>query len=221
MHFIKDCIHYNTIDDLHNGANVCIDCGLVIENTIFHSINIPDQPSLNSDMHYIQVKEVVENIFEKLNLPEKYVNDITHSYLKHCKKAVSYEKICEEIYKLNAINGLGKSLNEIKSFCSSKLNINPIKHLNNKSSILVINPNDILIKLCSYFNVNEKHIHILLKSHKIQCLIKKTHFNPNTIIGGLIYHYSRNNKLNITMKVISQQVGISVMSLQRFCKLLK
>lgn len=221
MYHINSCNHYNVLEDLHEGTNVCTDCGFVVEDVIFGNPPPISAPTpLSTDTTYLQVKNVIENIFETFNIPKKYLSEIINKYLLYNLKSINYIKICKEIYASNVKHVMGVSLKQLQQYCNTKFNFTSVKNLKN-SSVLVVKPSDILNKMCLSMNINSNSILSELNSNKMQNLLRNNHFNPKTIIAGLIYQYSKENKKGFTMKYISKYADVSVMSIQRFNKLNK
>ena len=121
-----------------------------------------------------------------------------------------YKTLCEldipfSVKDISAVTGIQHS--KISSREKNDLNIN-------KSSVTIINKEDLLERACVKLELD----------YKTYTLIKETvdnknnGFNPSTVISAYIYIFCKKNKVKISLKKISDVTGISCMSIQRFIK---
>ena len=78
-----------------------------------------------------------------------------------------------------------------------------------------VSPVDLLEHSCNYLNLSFCQMNEIKETLEKE---KNYNYNPATIVGGHIYKYSKDKKLNLSLKKVSQTVGISVMSIQRYVR---
>lgn len=209
---IDSCSHGNELVDYRGGFIICQDCGIVIDS-VFES------SSCGEDYNYCGLSkkefEHVKEMIERLNLPNSIFPHIAKKILsKKEGKNISESLMAHCLYVTLADLGIPFSLNDVSSITG----INQSKISKDKkcesSNVIIINTDDILERACSKLNLKYKQFTLIKES------IKKSNngFNPSTIISAHIYCFSRTNKLNITLKQISNVTGISCMSIQRYIK---
>lgn len=215
---MKDCIHTNDIIDHHEGAIICIDCGLVKDNLYEFKIT-----SATELLKHNPTGEI-ENFLDQLHAPEELSSIITKNLLTSKKsslaklkdhlssqdvKKVSIKKLVSEIYNAANHNSSNILLKDISNF--SHLRPKNIK----SKDIYIVNLSEILEKYTKKFDIDYKSY---LKIREKVTQFNNTGYQPLTIIGGVIYFYHMNINKKISMKTISSILGISSISIQRFIK---
>lgn len=196
MSSFKSCLHINQISDIHEGSYVCTDCGLVLDQIYLCDFEKEkEQTEKNVPCMY-------QEMLERLNISLIRNNDYTSNNVIN---------VACKIYQ-NINNESAITLKEVTSATgvSSKM-------LNNatKGSVTIVDKEILLEKYCCQLDIAYKH-YTLIKE-----LLQKQNIsghNPLTIIGSCIYLYSKEKKLKISMKKISDCTGISCISIQRFIK---
>jgi hypothetical protein len=125
------------------------------------------------------------------------------------KNNLSVKKLASEIY--NTVNKHNSTLllKDILNF--SHLSPTEIK----SQDILLVNLSEILEKYTKKFNIDYKTYTVI--KDKVD-KFKNTGFQPLTIIGGIIYLHFLNIHKKVSMRKISEILGISSISIQRFLK---
>ena len=210
--FIESCSHKNQLIDYRGGFVVCEECGTVTDEVFeFHSI----ERDVTSCGLTEKESEFVKEMIERLNLPGGIFSHIAEKIKKKKDgKNASEIVMAHCLYIALADLGIPFSVNDVS-------NITGISHSKisrdkkcDKSNVVIIKTENILERACSKLNLNFKQYTLIKES------IKETNngFNPSTIISAYIYVFCRKNKLNITLKQISNTTGISCMSIQRYIK---
>jgi len=210
-HTIFDCKHVRRIDDMREGTEVCIDCGLVLNDKIFvhHEINF------NQDTENSNVKSEIIEMLERLNLPKAYLENIE----KTAASMINDDKVRKNITTVLA-SSMYKTINKdnvpisIKDV-SAVSGISEKKILDLDKSIHILDSENVLEKYCKLNNLNYKNYTVIkenLKKYKV------LGHNPLTLVGAVIYMHCKKNKIKTSMKSISLTLGISTISIQRFIK---
>lgn len=204
------CPHLNEIDDFRNGDVICVDCGLIIDKiyvTSFVSCPESDSPSFE--------KEYILEILNRLNIPYTYSDKILQKFNDLSRK----EKNCNR--KLEILSySVYEILNEynipisLKDICSvSGISTDKLFSKQHCATTVPLSPT--LEKYCLMMNLSYQDF--IKIEQKLPCELESGH-NPLTIIGSLIYKYSKENNLNLSIKHIANTLSISVVSIQRFLK---
>lgn len=210
--FIESCSHTNQLIDYRGGFVVCEECGTVIDHVFeVYSCERDDMSCGLTEKESDYVKEMIE----RLNLPcsifshiakrikdKKEGKNATETIMAHC------------LYIALADLGIPFSVNDVSNITGiNQSKISRDKKCEN-SNVVIIKTENILERACSKLNLNFKQYTLIKES------IKKSNngFNPSTIISAHIYVFCRANKLNITLKQISNTTGISCMSILRYIK---
>ena len=211
---IGSCDHLNQINDHHEGVNTCIDCGLVLENVYENScfsrevgVEIENISSAEKDN-----REMIMEILDKLNLPDKHIDFIVHDLKTNFKKRIpKSEKIASSIYACVNTSDECLPLNLLSSVSGITK-----KHVKHPLKMQIqVNPEIALEKFCNILNLNYND-YTLIKGDISQ--YENTGFNPLTVVGGLIYKFCKENNKKISMKRVGDVVGINSISIQRFLK---
>lgn len=207
------CNHTNEILDYHTSEYICCDCGLVKDKYYNYDLN-----TFNENFSKISKEEkiFVDDLLEKLNITEGNIS----KYI--------YEKICKEkkqnpLKKIFMPSIIYESLDEL----NINIPINDLSFLSNVSSKKIFkNQKKPIINTA--FNNLESYCKNLNLTYKDYSLIKEklpaiilTGHNPLTILGGVIYMYSKENKLKIDLKDISKTLNVSIISIKRYLKNIK
>jgi hypothetical protein len=125
------------------------------------------------------------------------------------RRIFSVKKLATEIY--NTVND--KNSNLLLKDISNFSHISP--HQIKSKNILLVNLEEVLERYTTKFNMNFQ-TYTVIKDELNK--FKNTGFQPLTIIGGLIYLHFLNIKKKISMRKISEILGISSISIQRFLR---
>lgn len=201
MSDIKSCEHLNKVIDEHEGTLVCISCGLVVD----------DQLLINYDKNYSDEKTNQDNFesdsfkeyLSRLNLSESALNSFNQS------KTKNLSSIASNLY-ITINQSSSVSLKEILSVTGANEK-QIVKQTRGHTTIL---KKEILLeKYCNQLELDFK-IYTLIK--ELLEKLKITGHNPLTLIASCIYFTCKKLKLKLSMKKISNTVGISCISIQRF-----
>jgi transcription initiation factor TFIIIB Brf1 subunit/transcription initiation factor TFIIB len=209
---MSGCSHTNEIIDHHEGTIICTDCGIVKDT--YYDIIVSKNDFLKRDS-----LNQIENIMDHLHLPEEFTelinNNLSKSKNKNSRmvnqrrRIFSVKKLATEIY--NTVND--KNSNLLLKDISNFSHISP--HQIKSKNILLVNLEEVLERYTAKFNMNFQ-TYTVIKDELNK--FKNTGFQPLTIIGGLIYLHFLNIKKKISMRKISEILGISSISIQRFLR---
>jgi len=210
---MASCLHFSEVIDHHEGTIICVECG-VVKDVIYESINISKDLDLKKDS-LCQVK----NFMEQLHVPEKFSElvsnnlsrskDMNSTMCNKRKRIISVKKLATEIYNTVNSNNSHLLLKDVLNF--SHLSTHQIK----SKDILLVNLSEIVERYTKKFNIEYKTYTVI--KDKVE-EFKNTGFQPLTIIGGVIYLHFLKDKKKISMRKISEILGISSISIQRFLK---
>lgn len=195
----KTCEHLNHVIDEHEGSIVCIDCGLVMSNQIFCDDKVKYEPE-NSDDKY-KYKEILS----RLNMSDEFVPQLNEK--KNEKLSIIASNLYININKSSSISL--KEISSVTGICEKQLN------QKTKGLITVLNKEKLLDKYCAQLNISYKNYSVIKETLN---KLKLSGHNPLTVIASCIYLYCKKNKIKISMRNISQTVGISCISIQRYLK---
>jgi|LakMenE01Jun11ns_1017448.scaffolds.fasta_scaffold9932341_4 hypothetical protein len=209
---MSGCSHTNEIIDHHEGTIICTDCGIVKDT--YYDIIVSKNDFLKRDS-----LGQIENIMDHLHLPAEFTelinNNLSKSKNKNSRmvnqrrRIFSVKKLATEIY--NTVND--KNSNLLLKDISNFSHISP--HQIKSKNILLVNLEEVLERYTTKFNMNFQ-TYTVIKDELNK--FKNTGFQPLTIIGGLIYLHFLNIKKKISMRKISEILGISSISIQRFLR---
>lgn len=195
------CKHINEIIDHHSGSYVCLDCGLVKETcfmTYEKSVSEDSQSNINEPIsNFIEMFHTSKNVITK------------HTNIKHLHTKRNLKNVASELYQKSNNN---IPLKEIMNV--TRLNSRDI--LSNK-----IHQTDIIRlvdKYSPFFGMTFKECKIIKEQAKN---FDNTGYQPLTIIGGLFYLYLKKKNVKFSIKNVSEKLGISSISIQRFSKYFK
>ena len=213
--FESKCLHTNEIADYHEGNIVCVDCG-VVRDCIYESnsqmleniVQPNDIPSPGEQ----QNREVIKDMLDRLNLPEKHVDFIVHDLKTNFKKKrPQAEKIASSIFSCVNLSDGCLSLSTLSTV--SGVPAKRVKHPKNNEAQLI--PEIALEKYCNFLDLNYKSYTVI--KEEVQNY-ENTGFNPLTIIASLIYKHCKTLGRKISMRKVADIVGINTISIQRFLK---
>jgi transcription initiation factor TFIIIB Brf1 subunit/transcription initiation factor TFIIB len=202
------CQHLNEIIDQRQGDVICTDCGLVLSEVYYKENNFV----YNKSKH--EKQNEVDEILERLHLPECFTSDILVDY----DKTKTNKKNCLIFSIYHTLNKLGFpiSLKEISSVTG--VSDSKIYDVQNVNESVYLSPEQLLEKFCKILNLNY-NAYTVIKESLPKTL--KTGHNPLTIAATYIHIYCKKNKLKYSMKKIATVCNISCISIQRYLKHLK
>jgi transcription initiation factor TFIIIB Brf1 subunit/transcription initiation factor TFIIB len=209
------CKHLNEVVDDREGTIICIDCGLVLSNSLFHedrylyssSSNFSSNFSTNSDL------EDIKELLERLNLPESFSSVIFENYRKVIK-ARKYSKYLLPFTIYQTLNEIGFPISIKNISAVSGISENLIYDMQHSEESIILNPESLLEKYCKIFEFDYK-TYSLIKERLPKV---NTGHNPLTIVASTIYKYCKDNSIKYSMKDIANTVNISPISIQRYLK---
>lgn len=196
------CGHLNHVIDEHEGSIVCIDCGLVMSDQIF----LEDKKK--NEQNDIDDKYKFKEILTRLNMSDDFIHGLD------IQKKTNISKIASNLY-LNINKSSSVSLKEISSVtgvCEKQLN------QKTKGHVTVLDKEKLLDKYCAQLNISFKNYTVIKETLN---KLKISGHNPLTVIASCIYLFCKKNKIKVSMRNISQTVGISCISIQRYLKTIK
>jgi transcription initiation factor TFIIIB Brf1 subunit/transcription initiation factor TFIIB len=205
------CLHHKIYEvlDTHTNDVICSNCGTII-GIEFQQQQQHHQHQQQDDEPSCAEKPDIENIIDRLHLPESFVKYVTDDYIKHYrdKKHVNtIKRISSCIYSsVNRINNC-VSINDI-----SRISGVPASCIKDKRTIHEL---DVLSnKYLAKFNIPFK------EQSLIKDLIKKEYehsgHNPLTIIASIIYMHCKRKHNTQSMSYVANIFGISPISIRRF-----
>lgn len=208
---ISDCKHLNQVICEREGSIVCTDCCLVTSDHIY----LDESDFFHANQKHKTQNEILE-ILERLNLSQTHAESIKKNMFKLCEEKKNTRKnsndvLAASIYKTFNSDGNVISIKDISAVSGvSKKKITKID-----KSIHILKSEHVLEKYCSLNNLDYKNYTVIkgeLYKYKI------LGHNPLTLVGSVIYMHCKKNKIKTSMKNISQTLGISSISIQRFIK---
>ena len=210
------CFHKNKITDVHEGNDVCVECGLVLTSCFIEEVNFTPNPEqlINENL-----KEQILEFLSRLNISEIYAFEIYQFYRSKNKQK---KYISNKDYLSNIIFAIYSVLNKHNIYFSLK-EMSNISGVDTKKIFLSQSFNDTIN--ISLHDLLEKYVSILNLNFKAYSVIKenlpntpKSGHNPYTIVASEIYKYCKNNNLKISMKFIAKGFSINPVSIQRYLK---
>lgn len=207
----SDCPHKNRIIDIQQGDEICTDCGLITDRCYINQ----DQNTCDS-YRSCKSRFFILEMLERLCVPNKFSEDI-HSHFKKEKtltksklsRAKKDQMICFSAFKILNNYGIPISLKDIN--CVSGINTADI--FNHQNSVVNPTHQELFDKVCSLLNIEYKLSSVIKRS--LPPVILSGH-NPSTIVGAVIYKYTREKKLKYSVKQIANVLNISPVSIQRY-----
>ena len=214
------CEHQNSIIDQHEGSVVCIDCAQVLSDGLFfHEVHnekttLPEKKSVSEFSEYLSA----------LNISSNFSFDCERE-LNKAKQILKVEKtdqslISYALYNALLLRDVPRSMREISAITG--INTSALWKIQSEIQKVTcelrgknVSPVDLLERSCNYLNLSFCQMNEIKETLEKE---KNYNYNPATIVGGHIYKYSKDKKLNLSLKKVSQTVGISVMSIQRYVR---
>lgn len=195
---------------MREGTIICSDCGLVISNFYLSQpqpqhINIPG---------FSSVQEEINELLERLNLPQCFSEDI-YNNLQISNKINSRKKGLIPYFVYKTLNEIGFPVSIKDISAVSGISENNIYSMQESEKTLILSPYSLLEKYCKKLGINDFKTYSLIKENLPTI---DTGHNPLTVIASTIYKYSKENGLKYSMKQIASSIGISSVSIQRFIK---
>jgi transcription initiation factor TFIIIB Brf1 subunit/transcription initiation factor TFIIB len=197
------CTHINQVIDEREGTMVCLDCGYVVAEQIYHETSLLREENNNLSC---QIKDILDKLF----LPHCFTADIIRNYNKLTKKKHLLEYV---IYLTLHEMGYPISIKDIA--CVTGITDSKIYDLQENDKAICLQPHDLLEKYCNLLQLDYKTYSLI--KNDLPTKIETGH-NPLTVIASTIYKFSKNNKLKLSMKQIASVVNISTVSIQRYIR---
>lgn len=197
----RNCQHINQVTDEHEGSVVCIDCGLVMFDQIFcYDIQLQKTEKEIEDK-----QKNYKEILSRLNMSDDFLFDLK------IQKKEKISSIASNLYiNINRTSSISlKEISSVTGVCEKQLN------QKTKGNITILDKEKMLDKYCAQLNISFKNYTVI---KEILSKIKISGHNPLTVVASCIYIFCKKNKLKLSMRNISQAVGISCISIQRFLK---
>jgi len=236
IHYEKYCNHKNVITDYQNGAEVCTDCGLVLEDKIFRYCH-----NTSSGQEYKQITNEIEDEYW-IGMTNQLFLSATNLIREISEKFNIPNIVCSYACKLLAKNETQLKTNNVSQICAFYF-YESAKHFNVERTFL---------EICYMFNVSTKkflskaakvtkskcQIDDLLPSHQLPRIefnpplsfkdLKKIGFQadklfarvnacPNSVLAFTIYQYfviSPSIK-KMSMNKVSYLCHVSATSIKR------
>lgn len=201
-----NCLNYYEIEDSHTSDLICSNCGLIL-----------DKIYTNYDFVFekkFPLQEEISEILERLNLPNSLAYDIAFECEKD-EKLSKEEYLMFKVYEILNKKKIPISLKEVANVSNFSSKEISRKQENQTISISIF---DYLEKFGNILKINYSDI------KKIQEYSKKISISghsPLTITATLIYKYSKENKIDLSIDRIANVLNVSKISIQRYYKKIK
>lgn len=204
---IDTCNHSDEILDTTSGDYICTLCGLVLDRVYQASSNLKreDEYTLTDNVRYNFVAEILS----KLNLPRS-LSPVICSRIGEGR--VKDSDICQVIYDMLIEEKIPFTLKEITSV--SGVPQTKIKPPTQNSSICIIEEKKILERCCSKLGLSYKDYTLIKRSLNNEM----SGFSPSTVIAAQIYKYCKRRQIKLKLKLITEVVGVSNMSVHRYLR---
>jgi|YelNatPaOPRAMG01_1025707.scaffolds.fasta_scaffold20455_4 transcription initiation factor TFIIIB Brf1 subunit/transcription initiation factor TFIIB len=206
----SECQHVNQIDDPREGITVCTTCGLVINDQFFQYEDVKKETFQETTKLQNDILEILERLnFSRNHVEsiEKNIREITYKGKRASKKEVLAASVYKSLNKESNVLSI-KDVEAVSGVSKKKIN-------NLDSSIHILKAENVLEKYCNLNNLDYKN-YTVIKENMYR--YKILGHNPLTLVGSVIYMHCRKNKIKTSMKKISETLGISTISIQRFIK---
>lgn len=208
---ISDCKHINQVVCEREGNIVCTDCCLVISDHVY----LDKSDSFYTNQKHETQNEILE-ILERLNISQTHAESVKKNMLKFCEEGKNNRKNSSDVLAASIYKTFNSDCNvlSIKDI-SAVSGVSKKKIAKIDKSIHILKSEHVLEKYCNLNNLDYKNYTVIkgeLYKYKI------LGHNPLTLVGSVIYMHCKKNKIKTSMKNISQTLGISSISIQRFIK---
>ena len=216
----KQCSHFNLVIDSREGSEVCLDCSLVVNSTLFISNDeYKTTPKIITSQYYEFIKDCCERMF----LDNSIVEDAFH-WFKEFSSQIKKEHISDKytvaaycIYHALKIQEIPRSLKMISYHTGASLK----KLYTFEKKCLVPKPTNVyqvLTTKYTHFGLNASDLSILLKTSEH---FKYKSFSPNTLAASIIHMYLTHHSISQKLKDIANIFQVTTMSIYRCTKYLK
>ena len=219
------CEHLKRLFDEHTSTIVCLTCGLVLDEQVptqsVENAVIQMDPCYDRNLHCH--KEFIFDCCDRMHIFQQAAEDAFHLFRQwrrkpNIRKSDLEALCCLCIFHSLKSHDVPRPLKVIANACGVGIKamwkieakINP-SHKKNTTE-------DLLKSSLHKVNLGVKH-----EDHIIQILskFKSRHFAPSTLIASILYLYCKKQKMKMTMKMVSQSLQISPMSVYRCVSYLK
>ena len=198
------------IDD-HEGTEVCIKCGKVLEMSLYYN----SMPTFEIERK-IEFSDYYEYLL-RLNAPSNLVG--------YCEKiAETFQtkrnKIGIVLYITLLHNNIPRTLKEISSitgFCTNELWKALTEYQEQTKDFSFIHPVDITERCCKILELTFTDFCHISKLVKDVYNFNLNH-HPASIVGFAIFTHCKENKIKLSIRKISNALGISSISIRRLLK---
>jgi len=206
------CSHLNEIVDDVRGEIVCMDCGLVLCEKLFKHFSQINKYVCKENEKEKEKENDVNEILEKLNLPNCFTNSILDNY-KTNRNAKKKEFTSFAIYNTLNKEGFPVSIKEISAV--SGYTDSEIYNMQENETIM-LDPHSILEKYCNILGIDYKTYSVIKTG--LPTTFESGH-TPQTIVASTIYcYFKRYFPKKYPMKIIAKTVHTSCISIQRYLK---
>jgi transcription initiation factor TFIIIB Brf1 subunit/transcription initiation factor TFIIB len=209
----NECNHSQTVDDEKEGTCVCTECGLVLEQLMFHSA--VSKGEWSESHKFYDVLLFLKDVCANACLPE-YVISYAYSYFEKLKVD---PKINPHIYNNNTVaayalyetlsrHEIPLMVNEVEYFTGI-----PAQKIFNLEGCLYFsdtlnNPQDFVERYCVLMG-NLTYYDIKIIKGIAGNMYGMGDIRPNTIVAALIYLYSKEVNIKQDMKTICEICCVS------------
>jgi hypothetical protein len=212
------CSHFNEIIDERNGDIICTDCGLCLDVVFdnYYEKNFTTDENFDSlTKKQLTIKEYICDLLERLHVSQSWKYDIENLYIQRRKNfppTKKFQLLTYLCYEVLNNNNISVSIKDIAQ--RSEFSVEEIYDMQQNGQSIILNLEEILEKYCTLLNLSYYDYSVIKKNLPT----KQTGHNPLTIVGSLIFAFADNNNLNLKLEQISNCIGISKISIQRYYK---
>jgi transcription initiation factor TFIIIB Brf1 subunit/transcription initiation factor TFIIB len=217
----NECDHSNSIDDEREGTNVCIDCGLVLDQLYFPSrsavLNEHDYSA--PDKIFLFLKDVCGNAFIADNIIY-----YAYNYFNHLKKDMSIidKKFKDTViasyalYETLCRHGNAFTAKEIAYYTGTPCNylwkVENCLHM----SEMLHNPQDFVERYCAILKIDFYTTKIIKGIAGNMYALGD--IRPSCVVSAVIYLYCvKEIKMKLTMKDICEVCDVSTGNIYKIC----
>lgn len=212
------CSHSETVNNDHDGEEVCTLCGLVLEPIYDSSSSIcaEDIGNNKSEPFYF-----IENICKNNNLPESLI-DYTYQCYKTFVSQINIRKYGMEavasyaLYEALKRFEIPRTSDEIQHMTAvnRKMLWKLERELYNSSTF--VHPSKYVMRYCSYLNLSYFH------SKRIETIVSHmvgyTDIKPNVLVATCIFLYCKQSDMYVTLKRVAEICGVSTSNITKVVK---
>jgi transcription initiation factor TFIIIB Brf1 subunit/transcription initiation factor TFIIB len=201
---MAECEHLREIIDLGESSHVCCDCGLVLDK--HYEIY---QAPLDSTK-YDEWAEQAKDILDRYHISTNYYSFVMEDFNSKGGRK-SMEKLLFSIYKVLNSLGVNVSLHDLS--LSTGVSLSKIYSEQKSNENVCIDLCPIAERYCTALNLDFQTKTVIKEMLSMQ---HESGHTPSTIVAGTIFKVCKKNKLNISIKKISEVSNVSCISIQRF-----